>query len=157
MLVLGISAVGAQAVADGMGPGIPGGGRGGHGAGREVITVVAEQTGLTPLEILTQLRAGTSLSDIISANGGDLETVTSAAIAAVTANINQAVTDGWITQEQADTMLANVETRVTDVLSGEAAFGTGGRGEGRGGRGGRHGFGGPNGQTSPEATPEASA
>lgn len=159
MLVLGVSVAGAQAVADGMGPGIPGGGRGGFGASREVISVVAEQTGLTPLEILTQLREGTSLSDIITANGGDLEAVTSAAIEAVTAEINQAVTDGWITQEQADTMLANVETRVTDVING-TGFGMGGRG-GRDGRGGRGGWGGPHGQmapgtdVAPEVTPEA--
>ncbi len=162
MLVIGVSVAGAQAVADGMGPGIPGGGRGGHGAMREVITLVAEQTGLTPMEILTQLRSGTSLSDIITANGGDLEAVTSGAIAAITAEINQAVTDGWISQEQADAMLANVETHVTDAISGEGFFGRGGRGEGRGGRGGHGGWGGPHGpmapdtEVAPETTPESS-
>jgi ribosomal protein S20 len=124
----------------------PGGGRGGHGAIREVITVVAEHTGLQPMDILAQLRDGQSLSDIISANGGDVPAVTSAAVEAVTVEINQAVTDGWITQEQADRMLTNVESRVTDAINGEGFMGRGGR-DGRGGRGdGRGGmFGGERG------------
>jgi len=56
-------------------------------------------------------------------------------------------------------MLANVETRVTDVING-TGFGMGGRG-GREGRGGRGGWGGPHGQmppgtdAAPEVTPEA--
>ncbi len=146
LLVVGVSAVGAQGGPGGMGPG---GGRGGHGAVREVVAVVAEQTGLQPMEILAQLRDGQSLADIISANGGDVAAVTSAAVEAVIAEINQAVTDGWITQEQADRMLANVETHVTDAINGEGFMGRGGRdggggrGEGRGGMFGRgeRGFG----------------
>lgn len=135
MLLIGVSVAGAQGGPGGMGPGGPGGGRGGHGAMREVIEVVAQQTGLQPMEILAQLRDGQSLSDIILANGGDVEAVINAAVEAVTAEINQAVTDGWITQEAADRMLANVETRVTDAVNGEGFFGQDGR-EGRGGRGG---------------------
>lgn len=132
MLAVGVSAAGAQ---DNMGPS----GRGARGAVREVITVIAEQTGLTPMDILAQVREGSSLAEIISANGGDVETVTASAIEAVTAAINQAVTDGWITQEQADTMLTNVEARVTDAINGEGLFDRGNRGEGRGGRDGMFG------------------
>jgi len=140
MLAMGVSAAGAQ---DSMGPS----GRGACGAVREVISVIADQTGLTiadqtgltPMDILAQVREGSSLAEIISANGGDVETVTASAVEAVTAAINQAVTDGWITQEQADTMLTNVEARVTDAINGERLFDRGNRGEGRGGRDGMFG------------------
>jgi hypothetical protein len=47
-----------------------------------VFTIVGEETGLSPQEVREQLSAETTLSEIIEANGGDLEAVRAALIEA---------------------------------------------------------------------------
>lgn len=84
----------------------------------EVLALVVEQTGLTAREIMLQLREGSTLAELIEANGGDVNAVIAAAVDEATARISQAVEAGRITQAQADTLLAQVEQRVTDAVSG---------------------------------------
>lgn len=93
--------------------------RPGAGAVRALIEIVVEETGLEPEEIITQLQEGTPLADIISASGGDVDAVVSAAVSAATDRINTAVTEGRITQEQADHILADLEDVVTRAVNGE--------------------------------------
>ncbi|MDX2077997.1 MAG: hypothetical protein SFZ02_16325 [bacterium] len=111
--------VGAVSAQEGNGRG---GGRGGgnHPAGdglRDIIQVVVDATGLEQEELLQQLRDGAILADLITANGGDVNAVIAEALAIVTEQTNQAVTDGKITQERADEILANAETRITELLN----------------------------------------
>lgn len=101
----------------------PEGGRGGHI--RELVQLVAEEAGLQPREVLRQLREGATLADLITANGGDVQAVTDAVIAAATARVEGAVSNGRITRERADEMLANLPERVEQALNGE--FGAGDR------------------------------
>ena len=98
----------------------------GAGAFRALVEIVAEDTGLEPQEIAAQLRSGTSLADIITSNGGDVDEVIDAAVSAATEHINAALADGRISEERAERMLANLEEVVTRAVNGELP-GRGGR------------------------------
>lgn len=126
IVMLAVLALIASAVSAQPGPGGQGGPRGGFGQdGRggnvqEILQIVVEQTGLTLQEVRDQLQAGSTLNDIITANGGDTQSVIDAVITAATERLNQAVTNGRITQERADEVLATLEETVTNfVMTGE--------------------------------------
>lgn len=136
--LVGVGVVGAQPGPGGGGPGGPGGhgmGGRGHGLMRELVTIISEETGLTAQEILQQVRDGATLAEIITANGGDVQAVTDAIIAAVTEEVNEAVATGRITQERADEILANLPAMVENALNGEFEPGFGGPRGDRGDRG----------------------
>lgn len=86
---------------------------------RELVNIIAEETGLEPQEIVQQMRAGMAPAEIITANGGDVDAVVTEAVAIVTERVNQALEGGTITQERADNLLANLEERITQALNGE--------------------------------------
>ncbi|MCL4252398.1 MAG: hypothetical protein KJ043_01300 [Anaerolineae bacterium] len=131
VLSLMVGAVSAQG-GDGNGRGRGDGNRPPRDDHREIIEAIAEATGLEPQEIMQQLRDGGTLADIITENGGDVNNIIAILIGLVTDKTNQAVTDGVITQERADEILANAETRITNMLNNPLP--EGGRGEGRGNR-----------------------
>jgi hypothetical protein len=97
-------------------------------------TILATALGMTADELEAALAEGQSMSDLMDEKGIDAATLQANAQAAYEAAVQQAVTDGVITQAQADEILAE---------DGFNLFGHGGRGShhggGRGGRGG-HGF-----------------
>src|SRR5689334_12025903 len=105
LLLLGVSIIGAQdataqpQLASGRQP----------GPMRTVINVVAEETGLEPRDILGQMRDGLKLTDIITANGGDVDQVIADSVSKLTDEINQAVSDGKMTQDRADNLLKNLQ------------------------------------------------
>ena len=86
---------------------------------RILIQSVADATKLHPVEILKQLRDGKTLAEIITANGGNVETVINAAVSKATAEINKAVKDGRLGQAQADTLIANLQSAYTSAVNGE--------------------------------------
>ena len=90
-----------------------------RGAGRGLIEIIAEQTGLEPLDILQQARDGATLADIITANGGSVDAIIAAETAQLTERLADAVTTERITQEQMDTRLANATERLTTLLNAE--------------------------------------
>lgn len=87
-----------------------------------VLDAVMEATDLGLLDITTQLRDGATLADIVTDNGGDVETVIADVVASVTEEINARVDAGTLTQAQADTLLENLEERLTDRFNGELPF-----------------------------------
>ncbi len=97
--------------------------RGGHGprmqAAQSLIEATAAETGLEARDIMQQLRGGSTLADIITANGGNAETVVASAVADATERLNAAVAEGRLTQEEADERLASLETVFTDAVNGE--------------------------------------
>jgi hypothetical protein len=141
VFVLAVMALFVGAVSAQEAPTTPPGNGDRHGQhqrrGHELITVVAEQTGLTEEDILAQVRDGATLAEIITANGGDVDAVIAAVVEEATTRIATAVTEGRITQERADEMLANLQETVTSAINGELQLGRGG---GLGGRGGRDGM-----------------
>jgi hypothetical protein len=104
----------------------------------------AKALGMTPEQLFSELHSGKSLSDIATEKGVDLQKVYDAMnadrIAAMKASIQQAVTDGKLTQAQADWLLQGLNL----------GFLPKGRGFGFG-----HGFGwfGRPGKVAPSVTP----
>lgn len=86
---------------------------------RAVIDAVVEETGLEAREIMQQVAQGSTLAEIIEANGGDVQSVIDQTVTVLTDEINQAVTDGKLTQERADRLLSNVQDLVTRAINGE--------------------------------------
>ncbi len=88
---------------------------------RPVIESVAEQIGLSEREVLQQLRDGETLAEIIAAQGGDVEVVATAVVVALTDQIQMAVSEGKITQQRADQLLANLSDMVRQAIDGQLA------------------------------------
>jgi hypothetical protein len=133
-----------------------GGGCGGYGFGGDCIDEVSKLTGLTEAEVTSQRQAGKSLVEIAATKSVSEDALIAAIITDRKADLEQLVTDGKITQEQADLMMTQMESRIKVMVentaacaggngNGCAAGGAGfGRQQGRGcGMGGRGGFMGP--------------
>jgi len=94
-----------------------------------LIAVAADKLGMTVDELKTQLKDGKTVADLAKEKGVDLQTIVDAFMAARQETLNQAVTDGKMTQEQADKMLENMREMIEDHLNGEMPmYGHGGRG-----------------------------
>ncbi len=136
VMVVGVATVGAQE-----------NGRGGRGAGSELVQ---EYTGLTGQEIREALSDGeTTLADLIEANGESVDAYIDEAVDAAEARLDAAVENGRLTEDEAAEKLAELETRITErVNSPFDGSQRQGRGEGKGPRGG---FGAPNAEATAEA------
>ena len=136
----------------GMGPGADGGRgmKGGKPGGMQLSTI-ATALGITEDELRTELQAGKSVADVASAKSVSLDTVVNAVIAAETTKLQQAVTDGKLTQAQADQRLADLKANLPTQLAQKGMF-DGGRGPGRG-----TGRGPGSQQQTPSATPAPGA
>ncbi len=88
---------------------------------RALIAALANAAGVTPLDVLAELRAGKSLAEVAAAQNVDAAAVVANAVAALTAQINQDAADGWITQEQADEALATLAEDLTAMMDHPAA------------------------------------
>ncbi|MBK9051538.1 MAG: hypothetical protein IPL78_11640 [Chloroflexi bacterium] len=108
----GMMANGGQGIMPFDGP-HPGGRGFGHGQGFiDMKPIIAEALGITVEELDAAHADGQRLPELVDELGLDLDAVEADIQAGLTAAINQAVTDGTITQEQADAMLARMELRV---------------------------------------------
>jgi hypothetical protein len=112
---LGFGAVAAQDTL----PEAPAFGRGAGGVIRTAIEAAANETGLEASDIWTQLAEGATLAEIITGNGGDVQVVIDAAVAAATERVNEGLANGQISQERADALLANLQDVVTQGVNGE--------------------------------------
>jgi hypothetical protein len=123
----------ATAVADALEaarpPGGPMGGPGrGHGPG---LAVAAEAIGIEEDALRSALQDGQTIAEVAAANDVDVQTVIDAIVADMNSHLDQAVTDGRLTQDQANEMKANAEERATALVNGERpAGGPGGPGFG---------------------------
>jgi hypothetical protein len=126
----------------GWGPGF------GRGMGGQVgLEAIAKALGMTTDELSTQLWGGKTLADLAEEKGVDLQVlqdaVTAAQEAATRDAIEQVVTDGKLSREQADWLLEGLDKGYW----GGHGFGGFGGCRGHGGFGGRGGFGGFPGNT----------
>lgn len=111
------------------------------------MTTLTDATGLTLAEIRTALADGSTIAELVEANGGDLDALIAEAVAAYEERLVTAVENERLTQEEADAQLAQFEENLTAWANGELEMpfvdGFGGRGGempgGRGGNGGRGG------------------
>ena len=110
-----------------------------HGGGWFGLEAAATALGMTEDELHTALEAdGASLATVADAQGVSVDTVVAALTDAVKARVAEAVTDGRMTQEQADERLADLTEQITEWVQATDADRPGwtGRGWGHG-----HGWG----------------
>ena len=102
-------------------------GPGGRGLGLEGLQAAAEALNMTTDELINALRSGQTLEQLAEAAGVDIQEVQNAIQAAQSESfrtrIQQAVTDGTITQEHADWLLEGLEK---GFIGGPGGFGLGG-------------------------------
>jgi hypothetical protein len=101
---------------DHRGPGGPGGGPG-RGFGGFDLGDAATYLGLTEDKLREQLEAGKSLADVAKAQNKDLAGLKAALKTAVTTKLDQAVKDGHLTEAQKTKMLADIDTRLDDIVN----------------------------------------
>ena len=98
----------------------PFGGRG-HGPGRGVIgqglEAAASALGVSEDELRTALQDGQTLAQVAESKGVDPQTVIDALVAEAKSHLDEKVAAGDITQEQADSRLADVTERITDLVN----------------------------------------
>lgn len=112
----------------------PADGRGGPGMGRggANLDVVASTLGLTADEVRTAIEGGQTIADLAAANGSSADNVIDALVAALKTHLDEEVAAGDHTQAEADQILADATTRITDFVNNTQAAGPMG---GEGGRG----------------------
>ncbi len=105
----------------------------GHGGGGRMGRfddgAAAEVLGLTADELREQLRSGKTLAEVATDQGVERQTLVDALVASANERLAQAVTDGKITQEQADERAADLPEMIEKLVDGELRHR-----EGRGGR-----------------------
>lgn len=111
------------------------GGKGGPG-----LDVASQALGMTVDELHTALDGGQTLAQVAADKGVNVQVIIDALVAERTTHVNQEVADGKITQAEADTKLADVTQRVTDMVNNPRPEG-----------GPRGGHGGPGGKGAPQA------
>jgi hypothetical protein len=100
---------------DHAGMGMMGGQRG--GPENSLVTVVAEELGLTPAELATELRAGKSVADVAQEKNVSVGTIAEAVLAPRTERLNELVAAGQLTQEEVDNYLSNRRVEVIERLN----------------------------------------
>ena len=113
----------------GMGPGL--GHRGGH-HGFVDFSTAAGYLGLTEAQLRTKLEDGDTLAEVAKAQGKTAAGLVDALVAAAKTDLDEQVTAGRITAAQRTSILADIESRLDDVVNGEFSFGFRGPGPGPG-------------------------
>jgi len=118
-------------------PGMVSGGMGSRGMGPQgssIVSVTAKLTGLSASEVITAVQGGQTFAQVAEAHNVSKDKLIAAIVAEHKANLDAQVKAGTLTQAQADTMLAEMKTRITADVDSTHIRGQGMRG-GRGGRG----------------------
>jgi hypothetical protein len=108
------------------------------------LASVAGVLKLTEVELKAQLDSGKSLADVAATQNVSVQSVIDVIVAEKQAHMAEEVASGEMTQAQADAKLANVTTKVTEMVNSVRPVGMGeGKhgGKGHGGKGGRGGRG----------------
>ena len=83
------------------------------------LRVAAETIGIAPMELAKDLHDGSTMAEVAEEYGVDPQAVIDALVADATKHIEQAVTDGHMTQDVADRLLAGLEEHITGVVNGD--------------------------------------
>lgn len=81
------------------------------------LSVAASALGITEAELRTELEAGKSIAQVAEAKNVELQKVIDALVTERKEHIAAHVTEGKLTQEQADAKLADIEARVTEMVN----------------------------------------
>jgi uncharacterized protein YidB (DUF937 family) len=114
--------------------------RAGHPFARMLgLETAADAIGISTDDLRTALQDGSTIAEVAAANDVEVQTVIDALVAEATTHIDEAVADGRLDADRAETMKANLEERITARVNGEDV----GPGEGVGPGGGFGHRGGP--------------
>jgi 3-hydroxyacyl-CoA dehydrogenase len=78
---------------------------------------LASELGMSPQDLSSQLKAGKTLKQIISDQNKTVDDVVNAVAAKVQQTLDAQVTAGKLSQSREATILANLKTRLTDVIN----------------------------------------
>lgn len=81
-----------------------------------VLRLAAEKTDLTVREITQEIRSGKSLAEVLTANNVDVDTFIGTVVEIAKTRLDQAITNGRLTQADADARLAEFEHRLTERI-----------------------------------------
>ncbi len=93
-------------------------GRRGHRGGCNLEDAAAA-IGIDEADLKAALESGDSIADVAQANGVDVDVVIDAMVEDKAEHIDEKVSEGRITQEEADEKLADLEAKITDRVNGE--------------------------------------
>jgi hypothetical protein len=101
------------------GPDVHGRFGGGHGPFGDVFGAAAKAIGVSVDDLRAALRDGKSIADLAKDHNVAVNDVVDAMVAAVKADLDQAVKDGHLSQSEADQHLADVRDRLNAMVNGE--------------------------------------
>jgi hypothetical protein len=105
----------------------------GHGPMGQMSAAVTDLLKLDAQTLMTELRGGKTLAEIATAQSVDPQKLIDTIVAEAKTRLDQAVTDGRIDQTKADEQLAELTTRITDMVNnGRPERGGPGDGPGQG-------------------------
>lgn len=86
---------------------------------RAMFRIAAEEIGLTPRELLQELRqdGGRSIAQVAEDHGVEPDTIVDAIVDKASEKLAQLVEKGWLTQEKADEKLVTIRQRVTELIN----------------------------------------
>lgn len=87
------------------------------GLGRAAIAQVATDLGMTPQQLLSDLRGGQTLQEVITAQGKSASTIESELQATLKTTLDQAVANGHLTQTREQTILQNFPSQFQKMLT----------------------------------------
>jgi hypothetical protein len=102
------------------GPGGPGGhgGPGGKGGFGADLTAAAKALGMSEADLRTAVESGKTLAQVAKDKSVSVDSVVAALVKAEKERIAKKVTEGHLTQAQADARLAGLTARLTDRVNG---------------------------------------
>ena len=89
-----------------------------HRAGPGSLETAAKYIGITEAQLQTELQNGKSLADVATAHGKTVGGLVDALTADVQKKLDAAVKAGHLTQSQADDMLTELKSHLTDFVNG---------------------------------------
>jgi predicted DNA-binding protein (UPF0251 family) len=81
------------------------------------LDAAASYLGLTDAQLRARFQSGKSLADVAKAQGKSVDGLVQAIVDAAKKKVDAAVTAGRLTQSQADSILAGLESRVSDFVN----------------------------------------
>ena len=78
------------------------------------LSVVAESLDMSVEDLISELRAGNTMAEVIADNDGNVETIADEVVAQQAERLQQAVDNGRITQEQADSRLETMRDNLIE-------------------------------------------
>lgn len=86
---------------------------------RAMFRIAAEEIGLTPQELMQELRqdGGRSIAQVAEDHGVAPDTIVDAIVDKASEKLTQLVEKGWLTQEKADEKLVTIRERVTELIN----------------------------------------